>query len=255
MQYDDMDIAILGMCADNNPVTRIESFGAQEEINFGYPVFGYQGDNEKCYKYHNDFSTIVYDIVFVDGNSTIVTVNGVATAAVPWNTNHDTTIADIVTAIAALTGVEAILGDFAGANRTIYIRTVGFDCVATSVTTGGGTQPTPTITVQSDQVFLGVSKSSQKDVDSTDARYLVGQTVNVVSIGKIWSILKDETIAANAVAYLETSGADAGKFSVDGSDINTKFRSNKTTNETTTDIMAQVEVDGQKKINAVVDWS
>lgn len=254
-QYDDMDIAILGMRADSNPVTRIESFVAQEDINFGYPVFGYEGDTEKCYAYHNDVAKLVYNIDFEASNSTIVTVNGVDTAPVVFTGTHDATMDLLITAITALAGVDANLGDISGDNRTIYIRTVGYNCVATSVTTLGTNQAVATITVQSDQVFIGVAQSSQKDVDSVDARYLAYQVVNVLSIGKIWAILKDETILANAVAYLETSGADAGKFSVDGSDINVKFRSNKTTNATTSDIMAQVEIDGQKKINTVIVWS
>ena len=151
-QYDELDIAILGMRADSNPVSRIESFAAQEAINFGYPVFGYEGDTERCYAYHNDVAKFVYDIDFEASNSTVVTVNGVDTDPVVYASSHDNTMDLLITAITALAGVDANLGDVSGDNRTVYIRTVGLDNTSTSLTTGGSNQAVATITVQSDQV-------------------------------------------------------------------------------------------------------
>jgi len=254
-EYGNPEVAILGMKADNNPVTRIESFAAAEDIGFGIPVFVYQGETEKCYKYHNDTGKIVYSTDFIADNSTIVTVDGEDTAPVVFDTTHILTITNLLAAITALADVDAALDPADTNNLTILIRKKGADVVVSSATTLGISQPTTVVTYISDQVFAGVAMMIQKDVDSTDARYRLNQTISVMSVGKLWASLKDEDILSGSVAYLETAGADAGKFSVDGSAVNCKFRSNKETNAATTDVMANVEVNGQIKINPVISWT
>jgi len=255
-QYGNIDRAILGLKVDNDSITRVLSKAAQEDIEFGYPVFSYLGDEEKAYAYHLDTAKVVFDADFVTGNLIDGTVNTVAWTQVPFNGTHDDTMDDLVAAISALDGVDAALDPNDVNNRTVFVRTVGLDNITTAVVTGGATQPVATITYQSDQVFIGVALFIQKNVEVTnDCKYYQYQAMSVLNTGIIWAILYGDANIYDD-AYLVESGAEAGKFDdTAGLDINCNFRSNNYTNPITNDIMAQVEVNGSKKLNAEIAWS
>lgn len=254
-EYDFIDEAILGLKADNNYVTRIESWAAQEDLEFGYPAFSYLSEEEKAWAYHLDTAKVVFDADFVTGNLIDGTVNTVAWTQVPFNVDHDTTMDDLVDAINALSGVEAALDPNDTNNRTVFVRTKGLDNITTAVVTGGATQPVDTITYQSDQVFIGVALYIAKNVEVTnDCKYYQYQTASIMNRGILWAILNGEA-SNNDDAYLVESGANAGKFDATaGLDVNCKFKSNNYTNPTTNDVMAKVEISGSVKLNAEIAW-
>lgn len=255
-QYGNMDEAILGLKADNGSVTRVESWAAQEDIAFGSTVFSYLGEQEKAWGYHNDTAKIVFDADFVTGNLIDGTVNTVAWTQVPFDTDHDTTMDNLVTAITALAGVEAALDSGDANNRTVFIRTMGLDNTTTVTVTGGASQPGDTITYQSDQVFIGVALNVAKNTEVVnDCKYYQNETASVMNIGIIWAALNG-TANNNDIAYIVSSGTPAGKFDdTAGLTVDCIFKSNNYTNPTTSDVMAKVQVKGSKKLNAEIAWT
>jgi hypothetical protein len=224
--YNNIDEGIKGLAY--GLIRRVEGeWGCQESagIEFGAPVFGYQGDETNAYNYHSDVSKIVYSTDFVASNSTIVTVNTVATSPVVFTTDHLTTINLIVAAVAGLTGVECVLDATDSNNRTILIRTKGTEAVATSATTGGAGQPTTTITVHSGQVYLGTAMLTQNSA----GLYEYQDAINVTAEGELWVEAK-ATVEVNKECYvITTAGATFGNWGIAGEQINARYKSNGTT--------------------------
>jgi len=254
--YDNPERAILGLCADTSPVKRIESWSAQEALGFGEAVYSYIGEETKCYGYHNDVAKSIFDADLIASNSIQVIVDGVSWDPVVFSGTHDATM-DLIVVEGQAQGYGVALDAGDGDNRTLFIKkgTAGLDVgVVTVVVTLGGSQAVATITYQSDQVFIGVAMADAKNVETVDARYVLNDAVNVMAKGKIWAAIVDEAVLANAVAYVQTSGASAGKFSASGTAVGCSFRSDKFTNAATTDVMAMVEVVAGTKLNAVLAW-
>ncbi len=75
----------------------------------------------------NGVALTVFDSDFVTGNSIVYKVNDETASAVPFNTDHDTTMADLKSAIEALTTVlSVVLTDLSGDNRKIEVTTIPF---------------------------------------------------------------------------------------------------------------------------------
>lgn len=89
-------------------------------------------------------SIIDFDIDFVNLNSIVATVNGVAQPAVVFNTDQATTIGDLATQIALTTGVTS--ATVTGARQiTVVFTAAGNNTVDSVITTLGATQPVATI--------------------------------------------------------------------------------------------------------------
>jgi len=246
--YGDMNTAVAGLKADNNLVTRIESKSAQEDIEFGVPVYSYLGEEDKVSTYKADTATLVYTGDFVTANVINVTVNGVAISPVTFDADHATTIALVVAGIDGLTGVEAMLDATDENSRTILIRTRYVTNVSSSVVTLGATQVTASATYSSDQVFVGVSMFIQKSVSCTTGGYLQDEAVSVMTIGIIWTF-NDNT--ANAFEIAKVNGS---LFSdTNGVDVGVIFKSDNTV--IGSDNLAKVELKGSKKLASVIVWS
>ena len=235
--YGDMERAHAGMTDPFGGY--VETRRAAEQIDFGLGVFGYVGDEVNAYGYKADVSKIVYSTDFVASNSTIVTVNGVDSAAIVYATSHLATITALVAAVDALAGVECVLDTADTNNLTILIRTKGVAAVATSATTGGAGQPTTVITTGSGQVFFGVARHTNKE----DPYYKAGEAMNVVAKdGRIYGLLSTSG-AANDVAYIAADGT----FANAGIDVGCKFQTNSLAGPESTTI-AKVEVAEQVKM-------
>lgn len=256
--YGYIDKAVPGMIADSNRVERNISRSIQDTagINFGATAWSYIGDEEKCYNYVLDTAKIVWDADFITDNVITVTVNGAATAGIPFNVGgHDDTMDDVLAAVTALTGVDAALDPNDVNNRTLFTRTIGTANTTTESVTGGASQATGTITPQSDQVFLGVARWIQKY--GSGEKYYQYDTVAIVDTGIIWANLVGAASDLDT-AYVLASGANQGEFTSTVTDnlvTGTNFKSNAYTNPTSSDVIAIIEVNGQAKPNAEIAWS
>ena len=222
--YETIDEAIRGLKYGIGPDGRIEGeFSCKEEdgIEFGDPVFGYVGDSVSAYKFKNDTGKIAFDADFVTSNTIDITVNGVAAAQVTFTTDHDTTAALVVAAVAALTGVECVLDAEDTDNRTFLIQVKGETALVTEAVAGGASQATGTITYGSSQVFLGVAMFDQ----NSEAMYEQYDAVNIMADGEIW-VQPVEAVQALETAYVDNAATDIGEFSNAGVEVNAKYRSN-----------------------------
>lgn len=223
---------LAGQIASND--CTFDTFRVSEAFTPGFPVFGYKDNSgiqgpKRAYKYHKDTAKIVLSTALIAANSTIVTVNGVASAAVVYGTSHAATIAAVVNAIKAIpastanpNGVEAVLDSTDTNSLTILVRTQGVDNTTSAATTLGSTQPTWTVTSASGQVFLGIAVL-QPLVPSTiggTGSYVVGDIVGVCVDGELFAEAVTGSYG-NGKAYIDAS---TGKFGPSGEDSGARFR-------------------------------
>lgn len=90
-------------------------------------------------------SVITFSSNFVTGNSCLVTVNGTPLTSVPFDTNNATTLTDIATAIAAVSGVTSATSNGTNAITVVFASSASAE-INSAITTGGASQPTATIT-------------------------------------------------------------------------------------------------------------
>lgn len=234
--YDYTDPAMAGLIEGFGDARTVDPAILQEAVPFGQPLFGYRGEFPvKAWAFKKDVAKIVYSTDFVASNSTVVTINSVATDAVVYATSHAVTIAAIVTAIKAK-GFEAVLDSSDTNSRTILVRAKGTNITADSVTTGGTGQPTDTVTYASGQVFLGVHVFKHVDTTYDPAAKNVA---DVCRIGTIWSTTASGSgLKSQGLVYV----ADTGKFAASGAAIAfARF----TSNESDTAGLVRVEVLGK----------
>lgn len=205
---------------------------ADEQIDWGIPVFSYAGDDINGYNVKQDIGIITLDADLVTDNTitTTVTIDGVAQTPVAtvFNTDHDTTMDDHVAALeAAIAGLSVTLTDGVN-NREFTLSLPGYNITAlTSVVTGGASQATATITYNNGQIFEGVARFTQKGDSQVDA-YYQNEEMNVRERGFIWV---ESSVAVNSgddAFVVWSSGANQGKFTnvpTDNYATNCKFRS------------------------------
>lgn len=227
-----MAVSMAGLLADSRENT-IESFAANGSVPFGYGVVGDPGDTKKVQLPSNDVATLVFDGDFVASNSIVITVNDVATDAVVFATDQDTTAEAVRAAIEGLSTVKsATLTDTGGDNRTFRIESVDDTAITVSeAITGGAGQATGTVTYSTDNILRGIAAKSHREQDADGTvEYKDGDAVNVVRQGQLW-VPVTVAVTADDTAYIIASGADAGKFTnVSTNNIATggKFRSSTT---------------------------
>lgn len=205
--------------------SRVESKRAYETdgLLYGYPAFGYEGNDKDAFLYHNNRAQIVWDADFVTGNSIVVTVDGTAVTAVPFNSTQAQTITDLVAQIEAdITGASAEATDVSGDNRTITITIEDDDDrVVTEAVTGGASQASGTITYDSTQIFLGMVLLTQKEsAQKVDADgnvleaavdyYEQKDAANVMIDGWITAVT-GAAVSSGKAAYVVATGTHQGK--------------------------------------------
>lgn len=125
-------------------------------------------------------ATTIFDADLVASNSIVFTINGTAVTAVPFNTDHDTTMDDLITQIEAdITGSSVSLDPGDVNNRTLIISIFGQAGVETCsvVVTGGASQATGTTTLSDqdqyeDCVDWVETQSKLFFIESTDSNIL-----------------------------------------------------------------------------------
>src|SRR5690606_9975123 len=107
--------------------------------------------NSSVYTY--SLPTITFTGSFVTGNSIVLTINGVQQAPILFNTDNDTTLGDIATAISLISGVDTAIDIIPS---TIEITPQdGYNVVINSINISGGiSQPTYTITYRIPQAII-----------------------------------------------------------------------------------------------------
>ncbi len=156
--------------------------------------------------------TISTDLIA--NNSTIVTVNGVATTATVYSGSHATTMGLILAKVQALSTVysASTTGD------TMTIVTYDVDAAITWVTTLGSSQPTVTYAYTSADTVAGVAEFEQKsgtlegiDSAATNVWQFDVLIVPTVRNGLNWCPVV-VNVAAGETAYAITAVTNRGKF-------------------------------------------
>ncbi len=88
-------------------------------------------------------SVIAFGASFTAGSSTVSTVNGLALAAVPYNTSNAQTLTDIASSIAGAAGVTSATSD--GTSKITVVFTNPGNNTVNNVVTTGGSAPVATI--------------------------------------------------------------------------------------------------------------
>lgn len=183
-------VASAGMLADTS-FKFTESMLASEKIPFGRGLMRTPGSSNRVRLPRANYSTLVVSADLIASNSTTVTIGGKETDAVVFATDHATTMAAIVTAIAGLSTVVKAFLD-ASDNKVIHIITNIPVNDAEADTTDGASQPTWTNTasfIASD--FYGIAQETKRlegslpGIDNV-GEYGVNSMVNVLRRGNIW---------------------------------------------------------------------
>ena len=204
-----------GLLIPNIPNT-IVSFILQEDVDLegGFPVYGYKGQDKKCYKTHeaaNVAVAAVWNITPTLGTAATgvikVVRNDVEVAEIA--TTNASTVKTVVEALKTAFGTDALYtlteddtkliatAKVAGANRNgdvweIYVGTSGFTFASTLATQGEDTVI--------GSVLLGfVKRESCKD------SFKAGDVVNVVMKGGM-QLKAGEAIDSFSALYVETTG-------------------------------------------------
>jgi len=211
--YGDMNQGVAGLIQGTLGLTpRTETGCVQEAMTPGMPAFGYTNSGDKVWKLKADVSKLVIDGDLGASNSTVITVNSVAAAAVVYATSHIATMTAILNAIRALAGVEAALDTADTNNRTILIRTKGLTATASGVVTGGTARTITPTNGLFGQVFKGVLALGHL-VPSTiggSAAFAVGDNACVAHDTEIWAqagagVESNEKVYVSASTGLFTS--------------------------------------------------
>lgn len=201
-----LDIAVAGQIS-NLQDRVVKTRNALQNIEFGRGVVIGTAKGTDVKNIFKSASSLTYSADFIASNSTIVTVNGVATAAVVYATSHAATFAAVIAAIDALSGVSAVAGT--GREILITVDNALNNITVSSVTTGGASQPSTTITYSSSDVFEGVAvlRHGQPQTIGGDDKYLINNALNLITRGVIW-VEVVATVAYGEDAYVYNDKAN-----------------------------------------------
>lgn len=246
--YGAPDVAIAGMVEGYH--NDFESAIAKEDIDFGSPVFGFVGSENKCYGPHLDKATLTLSADLVALNVYTVTINGTAVTGT-YDTSHAATMTALITAIKsdttlAAAGISAAAGS---SNRVIVVSApAGLDLfTVTGAVTLGDTQADVTVVYGTNGKFLGVAAFVQnggKDFGAGTACWKNGMSVSILRDGRLY-VPAESTVADKDPAYVSGLGGAGtlGKFTdvaTNNYDIGGFFRSNVSSG------LALLEVRGMK---------
>jgi len=213
MQYENISKLSAGVVQGVRKNNITESFVASGELPFGEAAFGYPGNQEVASGIVNNAATLDFDAGLVTGNITTVTIDGLVTEPVTFDTDAATTYAALIAEIEAL---EEGMAATVALNVITVVREGQILSVTVDIT--GGTPPTVTVayTTGGDIAFIGPVVKAQKaptDNAASNYGYIDQEELEVLREGYI-------TVAVDDIAncevlkpvYVITSGADAGKF-------------------------------------------
>lgn len=222
--YADMNPGVAGLIQSRAP--KVASGIAQEALTAGLPVFGYAGSGEKVWKLKADVSSLLFSADLSASNSTVITVNGVASSAVVYATSHSATMDAIVNAIKAIPGVEAVRDS--SNTRTILIRTKGATITASGAVTGGTAVTVTATNGLFGQVFKGIV-ALEHTVPTTQggsASFVQYDAVPVATSADIWAQAA-AGVDSNEKAYVDVA---TGAFAASGQDVGVRCKISRNSN-------------------------
>ena len=245
--YGAPDVAIAGMVEGYH--NDFESAIAKEDIDFGSPVFGFVGSENKCYAPNLEIATATLSADLVASDKYTITVNGTAVDE-DYATSHAATMTALIAAINADTTIAAQgIVAAAGANNKIVVITAPAGVALTvtaAVVSGGAGTAVATVAMSTAGKFLGVAAFVQnggKDFGAGTSCWKEGMSVSILRNGRIW-VPAESTVADKDPAYAVTVGSGTiGKFTdvaTNNYDIGGFFRSNVSSG------LALLEVRGMK---------
>ena len=214
-QYGDLDQALPGLLYGLDHL--VDTGLAVAPIEFGAPVYGSKGEADTVGPLVNDKSTLGFSADFSASNvvaGTVTIAGGTAVNySVTYATSHAATFAALVTALAAIPGIQVI--SYNATSRSIVLSANGLLLAVTGAVTGGSAV-TVTVTAGTDMVLRGVAARTSVEAASQNgtlatpgngtAKYNVNDAVNILTQGKLWVPVAD-AVEANATAYLTSAGA------------------------------------------------
>lgn len=222
--YNDMNPGVAGLIQSRAP--KVSTGIAQESMTAGLPVFSYTGSGDKVWKLKADVSSLLLSADLSASNSTVITVNGVASAAVVYATSHTATMDAIVNAVKAIPGVEAVR-DSSNA-RTILIRTKGLTATASGVVSGGSAVTVTPTNGLFGQVFRGIL-ALEHVVPTTQggsATFVQYDAVPVAASCEMW-VQAAAGVDSNEKAYVD---AATGAFAASGQDVGVRCKISRNSN-------------------------
>jgi len=205
-----------GLLIPNIPNT-IVSFILQEDVDLegGFPVYGYKGQDKKCYKTHvasNEAVAAVWNITPSVGTAAAGTIkvvrNGVEVSEI--TTTDQSTVKEVVEAIASDLAGDALYtvtendskliatAKVAGANRND-------DKWEIDPGTSGFTFAEPTLATTGEDTVIGSVLLGFVKRESCKDSFKAGDVVNVVMKGGM-QLKAGEAIDSYSALYVETSG-------------------------------------------------
>lgn len=196
-----------GLKADSRFDT-VESFIALYAMDYGRAAGGEVGNVTEVHTPVLDVGTLLFDADFVTGNSITITVNGVAGAAVPFDTDHATTSAAVLASIQAIAGVTSASISDPGTDREFTIETEGVAITVAEAITGGASQATGSVdyTTDKNDIFRGITLHQHNEAGV----YAAKAAVNVLRQGVVW-VETSKAVTADSDAYVDLAGG-IGKF-------------------------------------------
>jgi hypothetical protein len=154
---------------------------------------------------HQDIVAVQASTSLVSGNSTIVTLNGIALSPVVYATSNAATLTAIAALIAAQPFIASAVSN--GTDTITITAQQGFPVSATFATTGGAGQPTWTDTYSNDNVFYGVALYIQNKQNLLGPQgsagaspYYPGDPVPVMTRGRVW-VTVENTVTSDSPVY------------------------------------------------------
>lgn len=170
----------------NNVLTPV----ATEDIPVGLGTAKVIGQDYQVRLPHQDIVSVTESTALVAGNSTVVTLNGIALAPVVYAISNANTLSLIAAQIAAQPNIASAVSN--GVDTITIVAVQGYAVSATFVTTVG-IVPTWTSTYSNDNVFYGVAVYIQNKQNLLGAQgsngaspYFSGDAVPVLTRGRIY---------------------------------------------------------------------
>lgn len=158
-------------------------------------------------------AVLEFDADFVTGNEIDLDVNGEAIDTVAFDTDQATTLAALAAELDSLDNISAAV---TGAREITVTSSEGAVLIENIVVSGGASQADGTVSLESDEYFIGVSLQTHAIEQNLDgeAEYLAGSAVSVLTRGRVY-IEPEGDVGPTDAVYLRTEGAGAGKFRAD----------------------------------------